>query len=352
MIDFKRVRKQGLALLAGVTFSTGMMSAPPAEAGPNYDLSRQELEAVLDDLLAWLPGAWDNYPQVHFERRMRAPADGEHEHWHRVFARIDAPQVGDIVFYGQINTGGRDQPMMHRSQILYTVWIDEKRGAVVINGQGPLNPEEFVDLHERPELWSKVKKRDPASLKCDFLWRRDGDQIFGVLDAKVEEGRKYGPGTCSYMMAGTDVEFFADAEWVLGPDTLWDYDINTIGGAQFVGRADRTHKRLSRASGYQCRIEDRDGARTWHAHNRGAHHAVKTASGEPMRVMLLRAAMPDAAGRGMHDKLRLMLQKPDSDDPTVEVMEAPKADSIRMEADGVRVSCQAAANLAPMHAKR
>jgi CheY-like chemotaxis protein len=349
MIHMNTARQHGLALLASASLFTGLVFAPAAVAGPNYDFTRPELESILDDLIAWLPGSWDNYPQVHFERKVRTPVDGEHDHWHRVFARIDAPQLGEVVFYGQINAGGRDQPMMHRTQILYTARIDEQRGVVLVNGQGPLNPEDFVNLHERPELWSKVQMRDPASLKCDFLWRRDGEQIVGVLDAKAEEGRNNGPGTCSYLMAGSDVEFFADAEWVLGPETLWDYDVNTIGGALFVGRDDRTHKRLSRATGYQCRIEDRSGARDWHAHNRGAHQAVTTATGEAMRVMLLRVAMPDADGRGMHDRLRLMFQKPASDAPVVEVVEAAKADSIRLEVEGVKVSCKAAPTLARMH---
>ena len=80
------------ALLAVVTVR--------ASAGPVHDPSRQELESILADLIAWLPGGWDSYPQVHFERRYRMPAEGEHEHWHHIFERIDAPQIGEVVFYG------------------------------------------------------------------------------------------------------------------------------------------------------------------------------------------------------------------------------------------------------------
>lgn len=323
-----------------------------SSAGPAYDPSRQELESVLADLIAWLPGGWDSYPQVHYERRYRVPVEGEHEHWHHIFQRIDAPQLGDVVFYGQINAGGRDAPLMHRTQILYKVWIDEKRGAVVINGQSPADPEKYVDLHERPELWKDVKWRDPEGIHCDFIWRRSGEQIVGVLDGKVASGRDAGPGTCTYMVNNTDVKFLADAEWVLGPDVLWDYDINLIAGHQFVGRKDRTHIRMYRARGYDCRIEDEKGVRTWKAHDRGAKVAVSAKGGRTLQLMLLRAPMPDRDGHGMHDRLRLLVQKPNEDAPITEVEAAPRAASIETRFEGVTASCTSVDTLPPMHVSR
>ncbi|MEN9527954.1 MAG: hypothetical protein RLY56_1905 [Pseudomonadota bacterium] len=326
-----------------------MALMPSAWAGPQYQPTRHELESVMADLIAWLPGAWDSYPQVHYQRRYVTPVEGEHPHWHHVFERIDAPQIGEVVFYGQINPGGRDKPLMHRSQILYKVWIDEARGAVVVNGQGPENPDRFVNLHERPELWGEVKMRDEKSLQCDFLWRRDGEQIVGLLEGKTPERRKNGLGTCTYTVKGTDVEFFADAEWVLGPDIFWDYDINTMSGHQFVGRKDRTHIKQYRARGYQCRVEDSDGVRDWHAHDRGANIAVMSTDKKSYRLMLLRAPLPDAAGAGMHDQLRLALLPLDSEQPIVEVSAAPLAAYTQMNHAGVKVRCDLAKGLPPMH---
>lgn len=319
-----------------------------ASAGPAHDPSRQELESVLADLIAWLPGGWDSYPQVHFERRYRMPAEGEHEHWHHIFERIDAPQIGEVVFYGQINPGGRDAPMMHRSQILYKVWIDEQRGVVVVNGQGPADPDKYVDLHERPELWKGVRMRDPAKINCDFIWRRDGEQIVGVLDGKTAAGRTQGPGTCTYTVNNTDVRFIADAEWVLSPEVFWDYDINEMAGHQFIGRKDKTHIKMYRARGYDCRVRDAGGERRWQAYDRGAKLAVQAAAGE-RQLMLLRAPMPDTSGRGMHDKLRLLLQKPGEDAPLYQTETAPRAASVALEHEGVSVQCSLAPALPRMH---
>jgi len=235
----RSIGQRPLATLAVTVFTLATLLPASLRAGPAYDQTRPELEAVLADLIAWLPGGWDSYPQVHFERRYRVPAEGEHEHWYRVFERVDAPQIGDVVFYGQINLGGRDGPLMHRTQILYKVWIDEKRGAVVINGQPPLNAEKYTDLHLFPELWGEVQMRDPEAINCDFLLRRDGEQIFGVLDGKTDDRRTEGPGTCSYMVNKTDIRFVADAEWVFTPENLWVYDINLMAGHQFVGPRER-----------------------------------------------------------------------------------------------------------------
>lgn len=341
-------RRRHIAATALLSFALSVGLGAPATAAPNYDFTRPELESMLQDLIAWLPGAWDSYPQIHFERRVRTPAEGEHDHWHRTFARIDAPQIGPVVFYGQINIGGRDGPLLPRSQILYIATIDEARNAINMNGQGPLDPDDFVNLHERPELWSKVRMRDPGALNCDFLWRRDGVHLFAVLDGKSDDRRKYGRGSCNYNMANTDVEFMADAEWVLSPDDLWDYDINLIGGRQFIGRADRTHIRLFRTSGYRCSVQDAQGRRDWFAHDRGARTALRTAAGRDVELMLLRAPMPAKQGPGMADRLRLLLKPKDSEQPLQELEAAPRATEISLSGDGIEVSCRAAAELPPL----
>ena len=157
--------------------STITMWSLSAQSAPGYDQGRADLEWVMEYLIEHFPGTWDSYPQVWFERNVRMPTqEGEHEHWHRTFARIDAPQIGEVVFYGQINVGGRDGPIIGGSQVLYHAVIDEDLGAVNIFGQGPANPEQFENLQDRPELWSEVQWRERDALNCDWIWRRDGDQ--------------------------------------------------------------------------------------------------------------------------------------------------------------------------------
>jgi hypothetical protein len=337
------LKRTCIAMALGLSWTT-----LPAAAGPGYEQDRKQLESVMADLIAWFPGVWDSYPQIHYERTVVMPKSGEHDHWHRTFARIDAPQVGDVVFYGQINVDGRDGPILARSQVLYKAVIDEKLGAVNIFGQGPLNPEQFENLHERPELWSKVRMSDPRSLNCDFIWRRDGAQLFGVLQGNTAEKQKYGPGTCAFISKNTDAEFRADAEWVLTPDQLWLYDNNWMADMLFNGREDRTHIKLYRASPYDCKIKDASGSRDVKAHDRGQKIKVTDKTGKAMELMLLRAEFP--APGGVADRLRLMLNE--SGEKTAKTLAssdaAALAAKIALTSAGIEASCAAGKTFAAL----
>ena len=342
------MRKPGLlyaALLGGLLAAV----AVPVKAGPEYEFDRHQLEAMLDDMKTWLPGAWDSYPQVWYERNVAMPAEGEHEHWHRTFALIDAPQVGTTVFYGQINIDGRDGPIMARSQVLYKAVIDEERRVINIAGQPLAEPERFANLHDHPELWSEVRMRDEAALNCDFIWRRDGRQLVGVLEGKTPEGRQYGPGTCSYT-ASSGAEFFGDAEWVLTPDELWLYDINKLRGVQFIGRADRTHIRLYRARPYTCELATpgTKSPQSFEAHDRGYTVQVLGEGGKPQEWLLLRAWYPVTDGKGLADQLRLMRVDAESGDTLAMTAAEPLAATIALEIGGAGMQCTREQAFPPM----
>ncbi len=346
-------RQRGfVALAASVAVTLAWLPARaaqpgPNESGPNYEPTRAELEQVLEDLTRWLPGSWDSFPQVYYQRTVQAPKLGEHEHWHRVFARIDAPQIGTHVFYGQINVGGRSGEMMPRSQILYSAVIDETRGVVSITGQGPAEPEKYENLQDKPALWKEVRQRDPAAVRCDFIWRRSGTQIVGVLEGKQQSMRKYGPGSCTYMTGGNnDIEFYADAEWVLGPEDLWLYDINRMAGNTFTGRDDRTHMRLARAHPFTCRVLDAKGERKLEGHDRGFVVVASGTDGKPLELMLLRAALPASAGPGLTERLRLSLHAPGVEAPTTRAEAAAEADTVQLSANGIDATCTRAASFA------
>jgi len=319
----------------------GIHSAFPANAGPRYDFDRPQLESILADLKASLPGAWDSFPQIWYERNVSMPDEGEHEHWYRSFALIEAPQVGDVVFYGQINLGGRDGPVLPRSEIVYKAWIDEQRGVVVINGQPPADAMRFRDLQDHPELWGEVRMRDPDAINCDFIWRRDGEQLTAVLDGKTEDRRKYGPGTCSYV-SSSGVEFYADAEWVLTPEELWVYDTNKIRGVQFIGRQDLTHTRLYRVRPYRCTVTTPDGqaAEVHAAYDRGFTALIPGVGGGDLSFRLLRAHYPFVDRPGLQDELRLTLTRADQDERLTVVAAPPRAPYIRLETEQVSVACE------------
>jgi len=315
------------------------------KAAPEYDQSPEDLKWVMAKLKEWLPGEWSAFPQVHYERTTRMPQEGEHENWYRTFALIDAPQVGDTVFYGQVNMDGRNGYLLARSQITYEVYIDEARGAVVMNGQPPAESDRFIDLQDNPELWRELPDVDQSKLNCDFLWRRDGDQLFAVLEGKTPDRQTYGPGTCNYFSEAGQAEFFADAEWVLTPETLWIYDINTMGGQLFIGREDKTHVRLSRARPYTCDVTDAKGQRSLNANDRGFETGVTAGDGSKLKLMLLRAEYP-AEERGWDDRLRLSVTDPRSES-VIATKEADPLKDISLEVNGATASCKRVSRFPP-----
>ncbi|MCC5870014.1 MAG: hypothetical protein JJU27_16045 [Gammaproteobacteria bacterium] len=313
----------------------------PLSAAPQYDQGIDDLQWVLSRMIDWLPGEWSAFPHVHHNRTVRMPEAGEHDNWHRSVSLIDAPQIGGAaVFYAQVHIGDRNGPVIPRSQHLYKVTIDETRGAVVIAGQGPKDPERFLDLGERPELWSEVQMRDESAIRCDFLWRRSGDQVFGELEGRTPERRRYGPGTCAYISDTTQVEFFADAQWVLGPETWWYYDLNTMDGELFLGREDRTHTRYRRARPYRCVIEDSSGVRKLDGHDRGFRVAVAPPGDDDkeLMLMLLRSEFPDEA-QGRADELRLVLMEDYPLPVLAQTRVYPATERIGIEAHGISASC-------------
>ena len=84
--------------IAGILLTPVATANAAVLAGPRYDADRKELESVLQDMIAWLPGEWSSFPQIYHARTMTMPADGEHDPWYRTFKRIRAPQIGEYVF--------------------------------------------------------------------------------------------------------------------------------------------------------------------------------------------------------------------------------------------------------------
>lgn len=338
-----------VAAMAALAIAAAPTSAaPPMPVGPGYDADRPELESVLADLAAWLPGEWSSEPQLHYERTVRVPVEGEHEPWYRTFARIDAPQIGPYVFYGQINIAGRDGPLYSRSQVIYKASIDEARGVVLVRGQALADGEKFVNLQDHPELWSKVTMQEDA-INCDFIWRRHGEQVVGVLEGRTEDKRVNGPRTCTFM-SKSGKEFYSDAEWVLSSETLWLYDINTLGGVRFNGRADRTHTRLHRARPYRCEASGGGARARVDSYDRGGHGEVRTRDGRTLHWKLLRALYPAESGTGLEDSLRLTLHEAEDGPAIATQAAAPRATRIALGARGVKVDCALQAKFGPLPA--
>lgn len=269
--------------------------------------SKPELQKVLQDLLAWMPGEYTSVPQVYLERALGPPPDGEHELYYRVFAEIDAPHLAEHVIYTQIRLDGDDGTLFPGQQVVFLISVDEEKQAVSISGRRIKDPENFIDAHLHPEMWPKIQPDPNFGGNCTFNWRRHGTQLRGLLGEF---------GECTMVSKNSGDQMTWDAEWILNPEELWIYDNGYLAdGSLFVGRADRTHLRMSKAQRYECFASFRfdDGTtqviNPFYMHDRGDVFTLKTDEPEPRTLHLefLKSLWPSNSGRNYVDLMRLTL---------------------------------------------
>jgi hypothetical protein len=280
--------------------------------------SAPELKAVLADLMAWLPGNYSSLPQVYFENEVGPPPDGPHEENYRVFARIDAPHLGEHIIYTQMRIGGKDGPIFAGQQVVFIINIDEKRGGVNVSGRRIADPDQHIDAHLHPEMWKTIAPDPEYGGNCFFLWRRHGKQIVGTLaDAKQDD-------KCTMVSQRSGDQLTWDAEWILNQDELWVHDNGYMkDGSLFVGRDDRTHLRLTKVREYECLFGYRPAKgepqvlNGPHMHDGGDTFAWELKSSPPRKVFyeLMRGMWPSNSGRNYADLIRLSLfeGEPDTD---------------------------------------
>jgi hypothetical protein len=254
-----------------------------------------------------LPGEYTSIPQVYLERALGAPPDGEHEIYYRVFAEIDAPHLAEHVIYTQIRLDGDDGTIFPGQQQVFLISMDEENSRVSISGRRIKDPENYVDAHLHPEMWSTIAPDPDFGGNCTFNWRRHGKQLRGLLGDH---------GQCTMVSKRSGQQMTWDAEWILNPTQLWIYDNGTLAdGTLFAGREDRTHLRLSKAQRYECFASLRlaDGTtqviNPFFMHDRGDIFTFETDEAEPreLHIEFLNSLWPSNSGRNYVDLLRLTL---------------------------------------------
>lgn len=262
-----------------------------------------DLKQVLNDVAVWIPGAYDSAPQIAYERLSGLPQDGEHERQYRIFARIDAPHLGEYVFYSQTRAGGIDGPIIQ--QVVFLTEIDEKNQGMKFNGRRIKDAENYIDAEKHPEKWATIGPDPKFGGNCDFFWRRHGSLLKGTLN----------DGTCSMTSRNTNQKMTWHTEWVLGPSELWVLDNGYYDdGSLVTGRSDKSHLRLYKANQFSCTAKTVSGkissplTTRISLHDRGGLAKVRNAEGKmtPLFLELMNGPIVSADGN-IHEQLRLSL---------------------------------------------
>lgn len=278
-----------------------------------------ELRTVLARLMAGLPGEYDSEPQRFFEAEYRTPPEQQHARTYRRFTRIDAPQIGAQVLVATVHAGDRFAPADPAGFLLWTLSVDESRGAVRMSPRRFREPAKYQAVAHDPARFVALAatELEPAvgEAACDLYWRQLGTQLRAVND----------PGSCLSVATGAAAAARVDWEWLFNESELW---IRFVGrdaqGRQVLGRLDQTHWRLMKARTFECFVAYRPGSGPEQVmngltmHDRGDVLRLELGDGadrRPVFLELIRGFWPSNSGRNYLDLLRFSLFEGRPEDP-------------------------------------
>jgi hypothetical protein len=167
-------------------------------------------EGELTQLLALLPGEYDNRAQAELEARNGVrPA---HDAVTLVITRVFTPRLGHHIYYAQEIAA--DDPRRVLSQQMYSFEVDEKRGIVETMYEF-VEPVRWRDGQQNKDLFTSVMTEDLQAEGCVLLWKRDGARFIATHDPKV----------CPDPAGSAAV---TRAEFSLGSLTIGDYKFRKV----------------------------------------------------------------------------------------------------------------------------
>jgi hypothetical protein len=167
-------------------------------------------EGQLTQLLALLPGEYDNRAQAELEAR-NGTRPG-HDAVTLVITRVFTPRLGHHIYYAQEIAA--DDPRRVLSQKMYSFEVDEKRGIVETMYEF-VEPVRWRDGQQNKDLFTSVVAEDVQAQGCVLLWKRDGARFVATHDPKVCPDPAGSPAV-------------TQAEFSLGSLTIGDYKFRKV----------------------------------------------------------------------------------------------------------------------------
>ena len=193
--------------------------------------ARKEREAELQQIVAWLPGNYDNTLQVEADKHSGAQA---HDAVAISIVQIYAPMISKQVFYAQEMAPDNLSRVMGQKLLAFDVSEDDE----IVQSIWSINdPGRFRDAHLNPDLFKMMQPPDVQSVPgCGLAWKKEK-----AKDGKPEHfTAKSGRNTCRSKKRGPGgVTLFQETRMELTPDELSMADqLYDAQGKLVFGRAD------------------------------------------------------------------------------------------------------------------
>lgn len=194
-----------------------LMAALPAAAMT----ADQEFTLFLD----WFEGEYDNHEQVWQQEIDETPEADRLEHIHHRFVSVDAPALGDNVFF-VLQTMDDDLDQVYRQRI-YTFTQDQDEGAIKLVIYRMQDEAKYRDSWKDAALIKDIKMDEVSTLPgCEVFWKHNGEFFDGYMKDKA----------CHFFSKRSNKEIYitdtlrlTDSEiWIA--DKAYDEDGNKIFG--------------------------------------------------------------------------------------------------------------------------
>ena len=137
-------------------------------------------ETELVELLAVLPGHYDNTAQV--EADARSHLSPPHDAVALTITHVYTPRLGHHVYYAQESAA--DDPRRVFSEKMYSFTVDEKRGIVETMYEF-VEPLRWRDGQQNKELFTSVTTDDVQPEGCQLLWKKKDEGFVATHDPKA-----------------------------------------------------------------------------------------------------------------------------------------------------------------------
>ncbi len=174
------------------------------------------LQADLEEMMQWFEGEFDNFQQTWKENEDNVDQEIRHERIHSIFKKIEAPKLGNNVFYVKQFQNG-DTTDIYRQRI-YNFHINDAEQAIQLDIYSFLTPEDgekYAMANHNPSILKDIAVENlRATTGCEVYWKKNGDHFIGYMKDRA----------CHFTSRRSGKEIYITDTLKLTQDEIWIQD--------------------------------------------------------------------------------------------------------------------------------
>ena len=173
-----------------------------------------DLDKTMGLLERWIGGNYSSQAQYEADQASAKPDTEKHRLMFQLFQRVDAPGIGEVVFFEQGSRDGSTDPDMIWRSAMVQLIPDTQLGVVRYREVMFKDQVKWHNAHKTPERFKTLSAADVTfDPNCDFLITLNaaGTEIAGPIPKM----------NCSRMNDGTGERMYADDKIVVKPGEFW-----------------------------------------------------------------------------------------------------------------------------------